>query len=146
MGKEEQIQPKVSEQSHPKGFKLRYYTLLDEQMQPRATICLAFHDGTAARGISICSRKEFLEEGFKDEEGRTKSRRRAYKAWNRRTNVDETIRIEAWQAIASIPIKNIGVPSNKAIADFFRYKGVYGAKLTAQEKRILDREPRHYPD
>ena len=136
MGKAERPQ-KVSERDLPLGFKLHYYTILDVKMRPRAMVCLATYDGTVARGISICSLKEFLEGGFKEEDGRKKARRRALKAWNMRKPVRETNRAEAWNAIKEIPVKNIGVKSANDQFEFFRYKGVYGVKPTAVEKRAF---------
>jgi len=122
----------------PRGFRLRYYNLLDVKHRPRVTVCLATYRGIVARGISICSLKEFQDGGFMEEEGREKARRRALKAWNVRKPILETNRAEAWQAIASVPLKNIRVRGYGEQADFFKYKGVYGVKPTILERELID--------
>ena len=128
---------KVSERNLPKGWKGRYYTVLDNRYRPRLTIYVATCQDQIVRGISICSLREFLEGGFKEDEGMKRARRRALKAWNAGHDILPVVRTEAQDAFDSVPPRNLGFKDVLDCFVAFRHKGHFDKELTLLEKRLF---------
>lgn len=112
-------------------MKEYFYYLRDKENKPVITVCLLEHAKATARGVSICSLRDFPDK----KRGRAIARGRALRAFKRILPGEPVNRHEAWAVAITLNLDSSRAREGLMLADG-KYK--LNPVLTDYERKLLN--------